>query len=348
MEEQMHRYRQFTVFVLSTVLVSWLGLLSLVVQAQVPKGTKIAFDSSRDDDAPNSEKAHFEIYVMDADGGNPQNLTNHHANDLNPSWSLDGRRIAFSTDRDGNFEVYVMNANGTSPRNLTNHKASDGSPSWSPDGRKIAFQSDRGGRFDIYSMDQDGGNPQNLTNIPATEDRSPAWSRDGKRIVFESQRDKDWEIYVMDADGQNPLRITDRRDHDREPSWSPDGEKIAFARREQGTWNIYLMDADGGNPKNLTKNRTARVEYREPSWSPVNQSIAFKSDIERLGGVVVAWTEIFVATADGAGNPKNLTQKHQAEGRDGAPDWFDPGFTFAVSPAGKGPTLWGRLKQLIH
>ena len=348
MEEQMHRYRQFTVFVLSTALVSWLGLLPLVVQAQVPKGAKIAFDSSRDDNAPNSEKAHFEIYVMEADGDNPQNLTNHHANDLNPSWSLDGRRIAFSTDRDGNFEVYVMNANGTSPRNLTNHKASDGSPSWSPDGRKIAFQSDRGGRFDIYSMDQDGGNPQNQTNIPATEDRSPAWSRDGKRIVFESQRDKDWEIYVMDADGQNPLRLTDRRDHDREPSWSPDGKKIAFARREQGTWNIYLMGADGGNPKNLTKNRTERVEFREPSWSPVNQSIAFKSDIEHPSGVVVAWTEIFVATADGAGNPKNLTQKHQAEGRDGAPDWFDPGFTFAVSPAGKSPTLWGRLKQLLH
>ena len=344
----MKRDRQLTVSVLSTTLVLWFWLLPLVVQAQVPKGSKIVFDSSRDDDTPNSEKAHFEIYVMEDDGGNPQNLTNHHANDRSPSWSLDGRRIAFSTDRDGNFEIYVMNANGTSPRNLTSHKASDGSPAWSPDGRKIAFQSDRGGRFDIYAMDQDGGNLQNLTKLSATEDRSPAWSRDGKRIVFESQRDKDWEIYVMDADGRNPLRLTDRRDHDREPAWSPDGEKIAFARREQGTWNIYLMGADGGNPKNLTKNRTERVEFREPSWSPIGQSIAFKSDVERLGGVVVAWTEIFVVNADGTGNPKNLTQKHQAEGRDGAPDWFSPGFTFAVSSAGKSPTLWGSLKRLIH
>ncbi|MDE0299611.1 MAG: hypothetical protein OXN17_13345 [Candidatus Poribacteria bacterium] len=344
----MKRDRRIADFILLIAIVSWLGSLPPVVQAQIPKGAKIVFDSSRDDKAPNSEKAHFEIYVMEANGDNPQNLTNHHANDRNPSWSLDGRRIAFSTNRDGNFEVYVMNANGTSPRNLTNHKASDGSPAWSPDGRKIAFQSDRGGRFDIYVMDQDGENLRNLTNLSATEDRAPSWSRDGKRIVFESQRDKDWEIYAMDADGRNPQRLTDRRDHDREPSWSPDGGTIAFSRREKGTWNIYLMDANGGNPKNLTKNRTERVEFREPSWSPTGQSIAFKSDVERPGGVVVAWTEIFLANADGAGNPKNLTQKHQAEGRDGAPDWFNPGFTFAVSPDGKEKTLWGRLKTLVH
>ena len=344
----MKRNRLIAVFVLLTALVLYYGGPPLVIQAQAPKSPMIVFDSSRDDNAPNSEKAHFEIYAMEADGGNPQNLTNHPADDRSPSWSLDGRRIAFSTDRDGNFEIYVINANGTSPRNLTNHKASDGSPAWSPDGRKIAFQSDRGGRFDIYVMDQDGGNIRNLTKLAETEDRSPSWSRDGKRIVFESQRDKDWEIYVMDADGQNPRRLTDRRDHDREPSWSPDGERIAYARREQGTWNIYLMTADGGDPKNLTKNRAARVEFREPSWSPVGPSIAFKSDVERLGGVVVAWTEILVVNADGAGNPKNLTQKHQAEGRDGSPDWYTPGFTFAVSPAGKGATLWGRLKRLIN
>ena len=70
------------------------------------------------------------IWVMDADGGQPRNLTNHDALDQTPDWSPDGRRIAFSSDRDGNFEIYVVNADGTNPINLTNHPAWDSGPSW--------------------------------------------------------------------------------------------------------------------------------------------------------------------------------------------------------------------------
>ena len=334
-------------FAIGSVLVLCVTMFMVGVQAQAPRQAQIAFESSRDDDEPGSEKASFEIYVMYANGTMPENLTKHDANDLSPSWSPDGRKIAFSTNRDENFEIYVMNANGEKLRNLTNNDAADGSPAWSPDGQRIAFESDRDGRSDIYVMDTNGQNLQNLTNQPGKDDRSPSWSRDGKKIAFESRRDGNWEIYVMDADGQNTRRLTERPDNDLDPSWSPDGQRIAFARREKGIWNIYIMDANGQNPQNLTKNRVANVEYRSPSWSPVGQSIAFKSDIERRGGVVVAWTEIFVMNASGAGNPKNLTQKHQADGRDGAPDWFDPNFIFAVSPAGKRVTIWGWLKQVV-
>lgn len=86
--------------------------------------TKIAFTSERD--------GNREIYVMDADGGNPVNLTHNKAKDNSPSWSPDGTQIAFSSDRDGNFEIYIMNADGSSPINLTKNLASDTAPSWSP------------------------------------------------------------------------------------------------------------------------------------------------------------------------------------------------------------------------
>ena len=72
-------------------------------------------------------------------------LTNHPAGDGHPSWSPDGRHIAFASDRDGNVEIYVMGSDGSNPRRLTNHSAGDGHPSWSPDGRHIAFASDRDG-----------------------------------------------------------------------------------------------------------------------------------------------------------------------------------------------------------
>ena len=123
---------------------------------------------------------HFshEIYVMDADGGNQQRLTENRKNDWSPSWSPDGTRIVFSADRKGdwvNFEIYVMDADGGNQQRLTENRSDDWSPSWSPDGKRIAFSSyGDNNPGDIYVMDTDGGNQQQLTNHPRS-DGNPAW-----------------------------------------------------------------------------------------------------------------------------------------------------------------------------
>ena len=80
------------------------------------------------------------------------NLTNNAAADYYPSWSPDGTKIAFGTNRDGNGEIYVMNADGSNLTNLTNNAADDSNPSWSPDGTKIAFRTTRDGNYEIYVM----------------------------------------------------------------------------------------------------------------------------------------------------------------------------------------------------
>ena len=151
---------------LGCLLLSGGVLLSVSVWAQTPQKAQIAFYSNRD--------GNDEIYVMNADGNNPHNLTNNPANDSGPAWSSDGKMIAFFSDRDGNYEIYVMDADGNKQRNLTNNPAMDMDPAWSPDGKTIAFSSYRDSDWKIYVMDADGNNQRRLTNNPS-QDAWPSW-----------------------------------------------------------------------------------------------------------------------------------------------------------------------------
>lgn len=189
-----------------------------------PDGRKIAFDSDRDHllGVGPGQIGDTEIYVMNADGENVVRLTETAGRDVEPSWSPDGSKIAFASDRDRrvNLEIYVMNANGKNPVRLTRNPGWDADPNWSPDGTKIAFESRRNENMDIYTIEPDGGNLVRLTKGPAV-DNSPSWSPDGRKIAYSSKHDENYEIYVIDADGGNPTNLSQNPALDRAPAWSP-------------------------------------------------------------------------------------------------------------------------------
>jgi Tol biopolymer transport system component len=144
--------------------------------AWAPDGSKIAFISDRD---AVGVPIH-EIYVMDADGSDPVNLTNNPtASDDSPNWSPDGSKIVFTRRQNNNSDIFVMNADGSGQKRLTKKAAFDGMPAWSPDGTKIVFTSTRGGGdSEIYVMK---AKPESKRNRPKARtnndvgDQQPDW-----------------------------------------------------------------------------------------------------------------------------------------------------------------------------
>ena len=119
----------------------------------------------------------FRLFVMNADGTDNRQLTeggSDTADDLSPSWSPDGTRIAFSSSRPGGFpQIFVVAPDGSAMKRLTNGDQIDGNPSWSPDGTRIAF--DRcctAGSADIWTVNADGSGETDLTPGPDDETRS--------------------------------------------------------------------------------------------------------------------------------------------------------------------------------
>ena len=312
-------------------------LLIILLIGTITAGNTLASDHIPQIAFSSSQNGNRDIYVMDADGENQIRLTKHRSPDRHPSWSPDGKRIAFSSDRISiGGEIYVMDSDGKNVTRLTNGEW-DWNPAWSPDGKRIVFQSmlakpNGHHNTEIFVMDADGRNQTRLTDSPLY-DAEPSWSPDSRKIAFVSQRgegDFRLQIYVMDSSGENQTRLThDRGSNKREPAWSPDGKSIAFVLNDLSSLKIYVMDSDGKNRRKLTDGR----EDWGPAWSPDGELIAY-TDWEGISG------EIHLMTADG--KHLKLLSNHAAWD----PDWFDPA-TLAVAPAGKSLTIWGRLKRLV-
>lgn len=251
-------------------------------------------------------------------------------NNMFPQWSHDGKRITFTSDRDGDPEIYVMNADGTSPRRLTHTPGRDAHPFFSRDGKRIVFQSPRANGVDtnIYVMNSDGSNVVKLTNLKGFAG-VPVYSPDEKLIVFQWRETNNfednskWRICLMNIDGSGFRVITPGLANDQVPNWSRDGKRLLFYSDRTGKDQIYTMKPDGTDVR-----RVAASEFNDNAafWSRDNRKISFTSD--RDGS-----RELYVMDADGK-NVRRLTNTRATE-RLGV--WSPDATRIAFSSDGDGP-----------
>jgi TolB protein len=287
-------------------------------------GGRIAFVSDREDGRT------LQIWTMNADGSDPQQLTYGPGNKGQPRWSTDGTKILYTApggqDEFGNdlgLDLYVINVDRTGEAvNLTRNIGDDIDPAWSPDGQQIAFASTRVNALEqVFVMGVEClPAPESCTvteeahNISAgyAVEYAPAWSPNGMTLaVIASINQAPGRIVLRSPQGGDPtwFDLQDKiigADH---PAWSSDNQFIAFSWLiKSGQQEIYIVYAQnpGLGPIALTNT----LGNKEPAFSPDDQSIVFTSTRDQN-------PEIYIMTNNGSGQ-ENLTRN---PGRDLQPDW---------------------------
>ena len=211
----------------------------------------------------------YDIFVAQADGSNLRQLSNEKGYDAEATISTDGRKIVFTSVRNGDLDIYTMDADGGNVRQLTNEPGYDGGAFFSADGSQIVYRASRPGngqeladyrrllaqglvrpsRLDLYVMNADGSNKRRLTNNGAAN-FAPFFHPNGRHIIFSSNmndpRGRNFDLYLINVDGTGLERVTTHEDFDGFPMFNRAGTQLVFGsnrgQAKRGETNIFIAD----------------------------------------------------------------------------------------------------------
>ncbi|MDP3701083.1 MAG: Tol-Pal system beta propeller repeat protein TolB [Hylemonella sp.] len=207
----------------------------------------------------------YSLWVADADGEGAQPALTSPEPIISPSWSPDGRQLAYVSFESRKPVVYIHDVASGKRRLVANFRGSNSAPAWAPDGRSLAVTLSRDGGSQLYSLDVTtaGAEPRRLTQSSSI-DTEPLYTHDGKFIYFVSDRGGSPQIYRMPAAGGNPERVTFTGTYNISPALSADGRWLAYISRVSGAFKLHLMELPTGNVTALTE--TSADE--NPSFAP--------------------------------------------------------------------------------
>ncbi|HEY9133456.1 MAG TPA: Tol-Pal system beta propeller repeat protein TolB [Dyella sp.] len=226
----------------------------------------------------------YSLVVADSDGYNPQVVARSRESLLSPSWSPDGKKIAYVSFESGNSAIYVQDITTGSRQLISAHpKGINGAPAWSPDGSKLAISLSYVGNPEIFVLDVNSRQETRLTNNLAI-DTEPVWSPDGQSIYFTSDRSGRPQIYQMSATGANQQRVSFEGQNNANASISYDGKQLAMVQGNGNVYRIVIMDRSlGGQVRPISPGPIDE----SPSFAP-NASMLLYAATEGRRGVLYA------------------------------------------------------------
>ena len=212
----------------------------------------------------------YDIYTATRDGRDVRRLTNYGTYTAEGVVSPDGRRIVFTSRKDGDLDIYTMNVDGSNVRRLTTTPGYDGGPWWSPDGTRIVYRAwhpaDSAGladyrallaedlvrpsRMELWTMNADGSDQRQITRLGGAN-FGPSWTPDGRRIIFSSNyrqpRSGNFDLFLVNADGSGPVeQVTTNGTFDGFPMFSRDGRTLVWASNRNaarpGDTNLFVAE----------------------------------------------------------------------------------------------------------
>lgn len=223
-----------------------------------------------------NKKWTYQLQVADADGVNPQTIATSNEPIMSPSWSPDGRQMAYVSFERKRAAIYVQTLATGARTRVAEFAGINGAPAWSPDSTRLALTLSKDGSPDIYVLNLATRALTKITNSLAI-DTEPTWSPDGNNIVFTSGRGGKPQLYMASSQGGNEQRITFTGDYNARASFSPDGKYLAMVHGNGNNYRIGVMDMASRAINVLTSGPTDE----SPSFAPNGTMILYAS---RKGG----------------------------------------------------------------
>ena len=242
--------------------------------------TRIAYITA----AGTGKATRYALMVADSDGFNPQTVVRSAEPLLSPSWSPDGRKLAYVSFESGNSAIYIQDISTGARDKIASFRGINGAPSFSPDGRQLALTLSRSGNPEIYVMDLGSRSLRQITTTSAI-DTEPVWSADGSSIYFTSDRGGRPQIYRVPAAGGSASRVTFEGNYNATATVSYDGKKVAVVQGSGNNYRIALMDSSLGGARWSSLSPGSLDE--SPSFAP-NASMVLYAAREGGRGVLYA------------------------------------------------------------